>query len=79
MKKAICGGNYEKHKPTDRLLRAGLRKVRRPDRDCVRERGLDTCADCAQMDGCPMLGRIAVNSPFVLEDLKRLCLHGEAE
>ena len=39
---------------------------------CVRAKGLDTCADCAQMDGCPTLGRIAVNSPFVLEDLKRL-------
>ena len=50
-----------------------------PVHNCVRERGLDTCADCAQMDGCPMLGRIAINNPFVLEDLKRLCLHGEAE
>ena len=27
---------------------------------------------CAQMNGCPTLGRIAVNSPFVLENLKRL-------
>ena len=39
---------------------------------CVREKGLDTCADCGQMDGCPTLGQIAVNSPFVLENLKAL-------
>ena len=40
--------------------------------NCVRERGLDTCADCEQMDGCRTLGQIAVNSPLVLENLKRL-------
>ncbi len=40
--------------------------------NCVREKGLDTCADCTQMDGCPTLGSIAANSPFVLENLKRL-------
>ena len=40
--------------------------------NCVREKGLDTCADCGQMDGCPTLGRISVNSPFVLENLNRL-------
>ena len=27
---------------------------------CVREKGLDTCADCEQMDECPTLGQIAV-------------------
>ena len=43
-----------------------------PVHNCVREKGLDTCADCAQMDACPMLGQIAVNSPFVLENLKQL-------
>ena len=41
-------------------------------RNCVRERNLDTCADCGQMNECPTLGRIAANSPFVLENLKRL-------
>ena len=41
-----------------------------PVHNCVREKGLDTCADCGQMDGCPTLGQIAVNSPFVLENLK---------
>ena len=43
-----------------------------PIRGCVREKGLDTCADCAQMDGCRTLGRIAENDPSVLENLKRL-------
>ena len=43
-----------------------------PVHNCVREKGLDTCADCAQMDACPTLGQIAVNSPFVLENLKQL-------
>ena len=42
-----------------------------PVHNCVREKRLDTCADCAQMDGCPTLGQIAVNSPFVLENLKQ--------
>lgn len=41
-------------------------------RSCVREKGFNTCADCAQTDVCPTLGRIAENSPFVLENLKRL-------
>ena len=40
--------------------------------NCVREKGLDTCADCGQMDGCPTLGRIAANSPPVLKNLSRL-------
>ena len=43
-----------------------------PVHRCVREMGRDTCADCGQMDGCPTLGQIAVNSPFVLENLNRL-------
>ncbi len=43
-----------------------------PVHNCVREKKLDTCADCAQMDGCAILGRIAASSPFVLENLKRL-------
>ena len=43
-----------------------------PVHNCVREKELDTCADCGQMDGCLILGRIAANSPFVLENLKRL-------
>ena len=43
-----------------------------PVHNCVREKGLDTCADCGQMDSCPTLGRIAANSPFVLENLRKL-------
>ena len=48
-----------------------------PIRGCVREKGLDTCADCAQMDGCRTLGRIAENDPSVLENLKRLRKAGQ--
>lgn len=44
-----------------------------PVHNCVREKGLYTCADCGKLDGCPTLGRIAANSPFVLENLNRLC------
>lgn len=43
-----------------------------PVHHCVREKSLDTCADCGQMDSCPTLGRIAANSPFVLDTLRRL-------
>ncbi len=43
-----------------------------PVHNCVREKGLDTCADCGQMDGCPTLGRIAANTPSVLERLEQL-------
>ena len=42
-----------------------------PVHNCVREKGLDTCGDCEQMDGCPTLGRIAANTPSVLERLKQ--------
>ena len=48
-----------------------------PIRGCVREKGLDTCADCAQMDGCRTLGRIAEDDPSVLENLKRLRRAGQ--
>ena len=41
-------------------------------RSCVREKGLNTCADCARMDGCGTLGRIAANNPAAPENLKRL-------
>ena len=44
-----------------------------PVYNCVRDKGLDTCADCERMDSCPTLGSIAVNTPSVLENLKRLC------
>lgn len=40
--------------------------------NCVREKGLDTCADCKKMNGCSILDSIAKNSPFVLENLKQI-------
>ena len=42
-----------------------------PVHNCVREKGLDTCAGCTEMDGCLTLGRIAENTPSVLENLKQ--------
>ena len=41
-----------------------------PVHNCVREKGLDTCADCEQMEGCPTLGRITENNPSVMDKLK---------
>ena len=43
-----------------------------PIHNCVREKVLDTCVDCAQMDACLTLGRIAANNPSALAALKRL-------
>ena len=43
-----------------------------PIHNCVREKGLDTCADCPQMSGCPTLERITANNPSALERLERL-------
>ena len=43
-----------------------------PIRNCVREKGLETCADCARMEGCQTLGRISANNPSALENLKKL-------
>ena len=40
--------------------------------NCVRENGFDTCADCARMNTCPTLGRIAANTPSVFNNLMRL-------
>ena len=41
-----------------------------PVHSCVREKGLDSCADCAQMDGCKTLRRITDGNPAALENLK---------
>lgn len=43
-----------------------------PIHNCVREKGLDTCADCARMDDCQTLGRITANNPPARENLKQL-------
>ena len=40
--------------------------------NCVREKGLETCADCVQMDDCQKLGCITANTPSARENLKRL-------
>ena len=51
-------------KSTNQLIGCcGLDKLC-PVHNCVREKGLDTCADCGQMDGCPTLGRIAVRGKY---------------
>ena len=47
--------------------------------NCVREKGLDTCADCAQMDVCQELGRITSNNPSAMENPKQLCRSKQAE
>lgn len=36
--------------------------------NCVREKGLDTCAECEQLDGCKTLGLIAINNAIVIEN-----------
>lgn len=41
-----------------------------PIHTCVREKGFDICAECAQMDGCPTLERSAANNPAALENLE---------
>ena len=46
---------------------------------CVREKGLDTCADCAQMNTCQELGRITANNPSATENLKQLRRSKQAE
>ena len=43
-----------------------------PIHNCVREKRLDTCADCTQRSGCPTLESIAANNPSVLKNLNRL-------
>ena len=43
-----------------------------PVHNCVREKGLDTCADCAQMDTCQELGRITSNNPSATKNLNQL-------
>lgn len=43
-----------------------------PVHNCVREKNLNTCADCPKMDKCQTLCSIAVNNPSVLNNLNRL-------
>lgn len=44
-----------------------------PIHNCVKEKKLETCAECLKMDECQVLGCIATNSPFVLENLRKIC------
>ena len=37
------------------------------------------CADCEQMEKCQTLGRITVNNPLALENLKQLCRLKQAD
>lgn len=46
-----------------------------PIRSCVREKKLESCADCTEMNGCPTLGRITENNPTALENLKQRETH----
>lgn len=48
-------------------------------RNCVRERELDTCAECTQTDECEKLEGITANNPQTLENLKRLCGSKQSE
>ncbi len=41
-------------------------------RGCVREKGLEICADCARADDCEKLGRITANDPSARENLREL-------
>lgn len=43
-----------------------------PVHNCVREKKLDTCADCKEMERCKTLGCIAINNSSVLERLKKM-------
>ena len=41
-------------------------------RSCAREKAMDTCADCPQMDACETLHRVTDGTPAAMENLKAL-------
>ena len=43
-----------------------------PIRRCVREKALDTCADCSQMDDCAVLGQITAANQPAADRLKKI-------
>ena len=43
-------------------------------RSCVREKGLDTCVDCAQMDSCETLGHVTNRNPAAMDNLQKLLI-----
>ena len=38
-------------------------------RRCARQRGVDTCGDCPEMESCPTVGAIFTNNPQAKENL----------
>ena len=43
-------------------------------RSCVWKKGLDTCADCAQMASCETLGRVTNRNPAAMDNLQKLLI-----
>jgi len=41
-----------------------------PIRKCVREKGYNTCADCAEIDSCESVGQVFKNAPGSRDNLK---------
>jgi hypothetical protein len=41
-------------------------------RNCVKAKGFDTCADCTEMESCPIVGNVLQFSPDALDNLKSL-------
>lgn len=37
---------------------------------CVMKKGYDTCGDCPELHTCGTLGELAVNAPYVFDNLK---------
>ncbi len=40
-------------------------------RQCVQNRGFETCADCAELNGCKTVALIHTHKPEALENLRR--------
>ena len=39
-------------------------------RQCALKKGVTTCGDCPEMDGCPIVGALHANNPAALKNLK---------
>lgn len=39
-------------------------------RQCALKKGVTTCGDCPEMDGCPIVGTLHANNPTALKNLK---------
>ena len=40
-------------------------------RQCALKKGIETCGDCEELEGCPIIGAMISNNPGVLDNLKR--------